>query len=116
MPGREWGWAFALHGRGGGIGYLVVSAPSRPTSDDFFLIHVLAQRPRRPWRTARRRERNQAGELRQLNEDRAAVNVRLTASVSALGHQRSVHEVLAQACARLPGRPLSAMTCTDRTV
>ncbi|MCX4825243.1 helix-turn-helix domain-containing protein [Streptomyces sp. NBC_01142] len=101
VPGRQWGWAFALHTRGGSNGYLVVSAPSRPTDDDFFLIHVLAQQTAAALAnaTARRRERDHAQELRQLNEDRAAVNVRLAASVSELEHQRSVHEVLSRATA-----------------
>ncbi|MFF4231833.1 PucR family transcriptional regulator [Streptomyces sp. NPDC001820] len=101
VPGREWGWAFALHTRGGGIGYLVVSAPSRPTGDEFFLIHVLAQQTAAALAnaTARQRERDHARELRRLNADRAAVNVRLANTISELEYQRSVHEVLSQAAA-----------------
>ncbi|MEV6653160.1 helix-turn-helix domain-containing protein [Streptomyces sp. NPDC051219] len=100
VPGREWGWAFALHARGGVIGYLVVSARSRPASDDCFLIHVLVQQTTAALANAmaRRTERDHAGELRQLNEDRAAVNARLATSVSDLERQRSVHEVLSEAC------------------
>lgn len=101
VPGGDWGWAFALHTRGGGTGYLVVSAPSQPTNDDCFLIHVLARQTAAALANAaaRRRERDHAGALRQLNEDRAAVNARLATSVSELEHQRSVHEVLSETTA-----------------
>lgn len=101
VPGRQWGWAFALHNRGGGTGYLVVSAPSRPTSDDFFLIHVLAQQTAAALANAkaRRTARDRAGDLLQLIDDRAAVNLRLATLVSQLEHQRSVHEVLSEAAA-----------------
>ncbi|MGW3622150.1 PucR family transcriptional regulator [Streptomyces sp. NPDC000880] len=101
VTGGEWGWAFALHTSGGSIGYLVVSAPSRPTSDDRFLIQILARQTAAALSnaTARRRERDYVAELRQLNDDRAAVNARLAMSVSDLEHQRSVHEVLSEATA-----------------
>lgn len=101
VPGRKWGRAVALHTRNGGIGYLVVSAPTRPAGDDVFLIHVLAQQTAAALMnaTARRSERDHARELRELNEGRAAVNARLATSVAELEHQRTVHEALSEATA-----------------
>ncbi|MBL1097301.1 PucR family transcriptional regulator [Streptomyces coffeae] len=102
VPGREWGRAVPLqHTRGGAGGYLVVSATAPPGDGDVFLIHVLAQQTAAALALAgaRRLDRDRARELRQLNEDRAAVNTRLATSVATLEHQRSVHEVLAQAAA-----------------
>ncbi|MDX3072510.1 PucR family transcriptional regulator [Streptomyces sp. NPDC088354] len=101
VPGRAWGWAFALHTRGGGIGHLVVSAPTTPTDDERFLIHVLAQQTSAALANAaaRRREREHAEELRRLNEERESVNAQLAASVAELTYQRTVHEVLSEATA-----------------
>ncbi|WP_405575412.1 helix-turn-helix domain-containing protein [Streptomyces sp. NBC_01167] len=81
--------------------YLVVGAPSRPARDEHFLVQVLAQETSVALANAaaRRRAREHAGELRRLSQDREAANARLTTSVAALEHQRTVHEVLSEAVA-----------------
>jgi sugar diacid utilization regulator len=101
VPERGWGWAFALVGHSGRIGYLVVSSMSEPAKDERFLIKVLAQQTAAALdiAAARRDERQHALELRKVNEDRAAKNAQLTALVSLLARQRSVHEVLSRASA-----------------
>ncbi|MGW7489887.1 PucR family transcriptional regulator [Streptomyces sp. NPDC054786] len=105
VPGRAWGWSFALHSTADDIGHLVVSAPSRPTDDEYFLLRVLAQQTAAglTHALARRAERDRTRQLRQVNDDRAATNARLTTSVSELEHQRSVHEMLSDASANDDG-------------
>lgn len=99
VPDRNWGRALPLRTRDGTSGYLLVSAPSRPNDEECFLLHVLAQQTAAALAnaTARRNESDRAHELRQLNEDRTAVNARLATSVSELEHQHSVHEMLSAA-------------------
>ncbi|MFF1690996.1 MULTISPECIES: PucR family transcriptional regulator [unclassified Streptomyces] len=101
VPDRAWGWSFALQNKADNIGYLVVSAPSRPTDDEFFLLRVLAQQTAAglTHALARRTERDRTQQLRRVNDDHAALNVRLSTSVSELERQRSVHETLSQASA-----------------
>ena len=38
-----WSWAYALVGRHGRFGYLVVGAKEEPAAGDRFVLHVLAQ-------------------------------------------------------------------------
>lgn len=106
VPDREWGWAYPLN-TGDGVGYLVVGAPSRPARGEHFLMQVLAQETSVALANAaaRRRAREHARELRRLNQDREAANARLTASVAALEHQRTVHNVLSEAVASDGGVP-----------
>ncbi len=105
VPDREWGWSLALRSTADAIGHLVVSAPSQPTDDEFFLLRVLAQQTAAALTQAmtRRTERDREQRLRQLSDDRAATNARLTTSVSELEHQRSVHEMLSDASANDDG-------------
>ncbi|MFJ8826555.1 PucR family transcriptional regulator [Streptomyces sp. NPDC102467] len=105
VPDRAWGWHFALRGKADGIGQLVVSAPSQPTDDEYFLLQVLAQQTAAALTHAktRRTARVVAQQLRQVNEDHAATNARLSTSLSELEYQRSVHEMLSDASANDDG-------------
>lgn len=99
VPGCGWAWAYALPGGEGALAHLVISAPTRPTEAERFLTHVLAQQTAAALANAvaRRGERDHARELRRADEDRAAVNARLTASVAELEYRLSVHEALSEA-------------------
>ncbi|MEV5481464.1 MULTISPECIES: PucR family transcriptional regulator [Streptomyces] len=81
---REWGWSLALRGTADAIGHLVVSAPSQPTDDEYFLLRVLAQQTAAALTQAmaRRTERDREQQLE---------------------HQRSVHEMLSDASAKDDG-------------
>ncbi|MGW2024413.1 PucR family transcriptional regulator [Streptomyces decoyicus] len=105
VPDREWGRSLALRSTADVIGHLVVSAPSQPTDDEYFLLRVLAQQTAAALTQAmaRRTERDREQRLRQLSDDRAATNARLATSVSELEHQRSVHETLSDASANDDG-------------
>ena len=43
IPGRAWSWAFSLTARGGGVGWLIVSAERVPTDAERSLLRTLAQ-------------------------------------------------------------------------
>lgn len=94
-----WGWATGLRGSRGLLGYLVVSASEQPSEDERFLVYALA----RPTAAAlynadaRRRDREYARQLFRAIEERDAVNERLTALVTELEAQHTVHDVLARA-------------------
>jgi sugar diacid utilization regulator len=96
-----WHWAFALRRLSGHSGYLVVGADTTPSTDELFLLKVLAQQTSAALSNAshHRREREHALELRRLNEEKATVNARLTALVSDLERQRSIHDVLTKVSA-----------------
>src|SRR5581483_1108809 len=42
LPGQGWAWAYALRSLGGQWGWLVVGAAAEPTSDEQFLLKILA--------------------------------------------------------------------------
>lgn len=85
----SWCWAFALHGRIGLTGYLVVHAAAEPSKEEFFLLEALGQQTAAALANAslHRREREHALDLQELNG-------RLSASVARLEQQTHVHEVL----------------------
>jgi signal transduction histidine kinase len=43
VPGRSWGWAYALRSLAGGVGSLIVSAEEAPIPAEQFLLRVMAQ-------------------------------------------------------------------------
>ena len=76
LDGVPWSWAYALAGRHGRFGYLVVGAEEEPAAGDRFLLRVLAQQAGVALANAHLhgREREQAREL-------AATNVALRRSI-----------------------------------
>ncbi|MFE7572080.1 PucR family transcriptional regulator [Streptomyces sp. NPDC057539] len=106
LPGREWSWAFALHGSDGRTGstpagYLVVSAGRRPDDDDIALLGLLARQTGAALAgaAAHRREREYAAELSRARQDGIAARARLAAVESELRYRRSVHDALSGATA-----------------
>ncbi len=103
-----WSWAYALTGRRGRFGYLVVGAKQEPAAGDRFLLHVLAQQAGVALANAHlhAREREQSREL-------AAANVALRRSMAvhdrltrvALGGEGQ--EGIAQAVYELTGCPVN---------
>ena len=69
LEGVPWSWAYALAGRHGRFGYLVVGANEEPTGGDRFLLHVLAQQAGAALANAHLhvRERERATELHTTN-------------------------------------------------
>jgi sugar diacid utilization regulator len=103
----DWRWAFVLRGLGGPTGCLVVHAAAEPTADDFFLLKVLAQQTAAALANAQllQRERRQGMELRRVVGEREAANNELSATVSRLRQQTTVHEVLTNVSASGEGEP-----------
>jgi DNA-binding PucR family transcriptional regulator len=95
-----WRWAFALPGRSGPNGVLVVRAPNTPSQDEFFLVKALGQQLAGALANAElhHREREQAEQLKLLNTE-------LSASVTRLQQQTAVHEVLSSTSASGAGEP-----------
>jgi sugar diacid utilization regulator len=95
-----WRWAFTLRGLSGPNGFLVVRAPGAPSQDEFLLVAALAQQLACALANAElhRREREQASQLKRLNAE-------LTASVTRLQRQTSMHEVLSSMSASFAGEP-----------
>jgi len=102
IPGRTWGWAYALTTPGGASAYLVVGAADEPSEDLQFLLRTLAQQMGLALANARlhARERLTAEELRVANlalQRRVDIHERLTQVVTAgegqVGIARAVHEL-----------------------
>ncbi|HEY2701377.1 MAG TPA: helix-turn-helix domain-containing protein [Pseudonocardiaceae bacterium] len=95
-----WRWAFTLRGLSGPNGFLVVRARGAPSQDEFFLVEALGQQLACALANAElhRHEREQAGRLKRLNAE-------LSASVTRLQQQTSVHEVLSSMSASCTGEP-----------
>ncbi|SCK06470.1 CdaR family transcriptional regulator [Streptomyces sp. WMMB 322] len=101
VPGRNWCEAVALRSAGATVGYLVVSAATRMSEEEQFLIGALAQQTSAALSNAagRRAEREHAAALRRAHRDRGRAIARLRESVAELEFQKSVHEGLSQASA-----------------
>jgi sugar diacid utilization regulator len=107
LPDGEWRWAFVLRGLGGVSGCLVIRSKKEPTTDQFFLLKVLAQQTAAALASAalHRREREQRIELIKLSEERADANLELSKSVQRLKQQTNVHEMLTTVSASGAGEP-----------
>jgi DNA-binding PucR family transcriptional regulator len=97
----DWAWAYPLCSLGGQRGYLVVGAPTEPSHAEQVLLRVLAQQTGAALSNAalHRTEREQAGRLRVLDVELAALNDRLSRSLAALQRQRRIYEVLSRVSA-----------------
>lgn len=100
LPGRGWAWALPLpSGSGGTLGHLVISAVAAPSSDDEFLLQVLAQQTGVALSNARLHERDRLAAAELL-----AANTKLSETVATLRHHTAVHDRLARAAATGAGR------------
>lgn len=100
LPQRGWAWALPLpSGSGRTLGHLVISAVGPPSSDDEFLLQVLAQQTGVALSNARLHERD-----RLAAEQLLAANTKLSATVATLRHHTEVHDRLARAAATGAGR------------
>ncbi|MGW5731283.1 MULTISPECIES: PucR family transcriptional regulator [Streptomyces] len=97
IPGRLWGWALALRGLEQLHGYLVVTSAIRPTEAQRSQLATLV------WHTtaalsvafAHRRQREDAVELLQAQEERATLQEQLISVEAELGYQKAVHVLMA---------------------
>lgn len=97
---RDWAWALPLpSGAGRMLGHLVISADRPPTTDDEFLLQVLAQQVGVALSNARLHERD-----RLAAEELLATNIKLSETVATLRHHTEIHERLARAAATGAGR------------
>ena len=100
LPGRGWAWAYSLRGVSGQLGHLVASCEREPSSEERFLIQVLAQQTGVAVSNARlhARERATAAEL-------AATNMALAETVASLERSRAIHERLTSVAVSGDGQP-----------
>lgn len=117
LPGRAWGWAYALRSLGGHWGWLVVSAPAQPTADEQFVLKILAHQTGSALENAalHRRERAGAAELRRVNTELASVNEQLAATVADLERTATIHEALTRVSASGAGEEGIARTVFELT-
>src|SRR5262249_55297815 len=89
LPGRGWAWAYPLRGVTGLLGHLVASCDREPSTEERFLIQVIAQQTGVAVSNARlhARERTTAAEL-------AVTNAALAETVTSLQRSMDIHERL----------------------
>jgi hypothetical protein len=117
LPARPWAWALSLRSFSGHGGYLVVEAPAEPSVDEQFLLRVLAHQAGAALANAsvHRRERQAAAQLQRLNDQAAAVNRQLSATVEELQRQTTIHGVLAEVAASGRGEQGIALALHELT-
>ncbi|MFD8727079.1 PucR family transcriptional regulator [Streptomyces sp. NPDC059611] len=101
VPGRHGGQALGLRGLDGLHGYLVVTSRSPPTGTERFLLATLVRHTAAALSVAfaQRRRREEAGELHDLREERAALQRQLVTVVGELAYRESVHGLTAAVAA-----------------
>ena len=108
LEGVPWSWAYALVGRHGGFGYLVVGAKQEPVARDRFLLHVLTQQAGVALANAHLhgREREQATKLGAANLAlRRSMEIHDRLTTVALGGEGQ--DGIAQAVYELTGCPVA---------
>jgi len=100
LPGRRWAWAYPLRGVGGLLGHLIASSDQEPSSEQRFLIQVLAQQTGVAVSNARlhAKERATAAEL-------AVTNTALAETVTNLRRSMDIHQRLTQVAVSGEGQP-----------
>jgi sugar diacid utilization regulator len=100
LPGRVWAWAFPLRSVSGLLGHLVASCAREPSSEERFLIQVIAQETGVAVSNARlhAKERATAAEL-------AATNAALAETVTSLRRSMDIHERLTRVAVSGEGQP-----------
>jgi sugar diacid utilization regulator len=99
-PGRGWAWAYPLKGVSGPLGHLVASCEREPSTEERFLIQVIAQQTGVAVSNARlhAKERATAAEL-------AATNAALADTVASLQRSMDIHERLTRVAVSGEGQP-----------
>jgi sugar diacid utilization regulator len=99
IDGWPWGWATPLNSLSGCRGYLALSAPHEPRKYEHFLLDVLTRQTAAALENAAlyRDVAQYTASLRAMNEERAAVNRQLRATVHDLERRTRMHEMLTQA-------------------
>ncbi|HEY4461462.1 MAG TPA: helix-turn-helix domain-containing protein [Streptosporangiaceae bacterium] len=100
VPGRVWAWAFPLRGVGGPLGHLVASAEAELTTDQRFLIQVMAQQTGVAVSNARLHARGRA-----TAAELAAANEALAETVGSLQRSMDIHERLTRVAVSGEGQP-----------
>ncbi len=100
LPGRAWAWAYPLRCVTGLLGHAVVSSEQVPSSEERFLIQVVAQQTGVAVSNARlhAKERATAMEL-------AAANAALAETVTSLRRSMQIHERLTLVAVSGEGQP-----------
>src|SRR5215467_14280209 len=100
LPGRGWAWAYPLRGVTGLLGHLVASCDREPSTEERFLIQVIAQQTGVAVSNARlhARERATAAEL-------AVTNAALAETVTSLQRSMDIHERLTGVAVSGEGQP-----------
>ena len=100
LPGHAWAWAYPLRSVRGLLGHLVASCEREPSSEERFLIQVIAQQTGVAVSNARLHasERASAAEL-------AATNAALAETVTSLQRSMDIHERLTQVAVSGEGQP-----------
>ena len=115
VPGAAWGCAIPLTSLSGCRGYLAVSAPEVPQKYELFLLDVLIRQTAAALDNAvlHREVAQYTAGLQALNEERAAVNQQLTATVQDLERRTRMHEMLTEASElnRLAGQGPQSILC-----
>ena len=100
LPGRGWAWAYPLRSVSGLLGHLIASCELEPSSEERFLIQVIAQQTGVAVSNARlhAKERATAAEL-------AATNAALAQTVASLQRSRDIHDRLTRVAVSGEGQP-----------
>ncbi len=100
LPGRGWAWAYPLRSVSGPLGHLVASCAREPSSEERFLIQVIAQQTGVAVSNARlhAKERATAAEL-------AATNAALAETVTSLQRSMDIHDRLTRVAVSGEGQP-----------
>jgi sugar diacid utilization regulator len=101
VDGWPWSCALPLVSLSGCRGYLAISAPTEPETYEYFLLDVLTRQTAAALENAvlYREVAQYTTSLRAMNQERAAVNQQLRASVEDLERRTRVHEMLTEASA-----------------
>jgi DNA-binding PucR family transcriptional regulator len=105
-----WIWAFPLRSLKGHIGYLVVGAAEEPSSEEQFLLRVLAQQTGVALANAQHRAQEQA-----TAEELRTANAALAETLGALERSTAIHERLTQVAVAGEGQEGIARAVHDLT-
>src|ERR1700722_650883 len=110
LPGRRWAWAYPLRGVGGLLGHLIASCDQEPSTEQRFLIQVLAQQTGVAVSNARLHAKDRATAV-----ELAATNTALAETVTNLRRSMDIHQRLTQVAVSGEGQPGIAKALHDLT-
>jgi sugar diacid utilization regulator len=91
-PTDEWAWASSMRSGGDHLGYIVVTADTKPQRAERFLLEVLAQQTAVALRVAQ-----QTAQVLAANEAQVLVSARLVAAVGELSRRTHAHDLMTAA-------------------